>query len=56
MLVVGRNEVAARSVAIRRLGGKEQEFLALDEAIARLAMEVQPPTADGQEKTTKLGQ
>ena len=47
MLVVGRNEVAARSVAIRRLGGKEQEFLALDEAIARLAMEVQPPTADG---------
>lgn len=56
MLVVGRNEVAARSVAIRRLGGKEQEFLALDEAIARLAMEVQPPMADGQEKTTKLGQ
>ncbi|MEC8288748.1 MAG: threonine--tRNA ligase, partial [Pseudomonadota bacterium] len=56
MLVVGRNEVAARSVAIRRLGGKEQEFLALDEAIARLAMEVQPPTADGQEKTIKLGQ
>ena len=56
MFVVGRNEVAARSVAIRRLGGKEQEFLALDEAIARLAMEVQPPMADGQEKTTKLGQ
>ena len=36
MLVVGRREAANRSVALRRLGGKEQEALALGEAVARL--------------------
>ena len=53
MLVVGRNEIAARSVAVRRLGGKEQEFLALDEAVARLAGEVQPPVANRHVKQIK---
>ncbi len=36
MLVVGRNEVAEREVAIRRLGVKDQEVLALESAIDRL--------------------
>ncbi len=36
MLVVGQREAANRSVALRRLGGNEQEILALDEAVARL--------------------
>jgi threonyl-tRNA synthetase len=39
MLVVGKRESETRGVALRRLGGKEQEFLALDEAIARLTKE-----------------
>src|SRR5438552_5906436 len=39
MLVVGRREAANRSVAVRRLGGKEQEALALGEAVARLKEE-----------------
>jgi threonyl-tRNA synthetase len=39
MLVVGKREAEQRTVALRRLGGKEQEFLALDDAIARLAAE-----------------
>ena len=39
MLVVGQREAAIRSVALRRLGGKEQEALALGEAVARLTKE-----------------
>jgi threonyl-tRNA synthetase len=39
MLVVGKREAEQRTVALRRLGGKEQEILALDAAIARLAAE-----------------
>ena len=39
MLVVGKREAEQRTVALRRLGGKEQENLALDAAIARLAAE-----------------
>ena len=39
MLIVGRREAANRSVALRRLGGKEQEVLALGEAVARLKHE-----------------
>jgi threonyl-tRNA synthetase len=39
MLVVGKREAETRGVALRRLGGKEQEILALDEAIARLTQE-----------------
>ena len=44
LLVVGKREAETRSVAIRRLGGKEQEILALDEAVARLKAEAAPPT------------
>ena len=46
MLVVGRNEVEARTVAMRRLGGKNQEVLALDTAIDRLAAEAAGPDQD----------
>jgi threonyl-tRNA synthetase len=44
LLVVGKREAENRSVAIRRLGGKEQEILALDEAVARLKAEAVPPS------------
>jgi threonyl-tRNA synthetase len=43
MLVVGRVEAAGRSVAMRHLGGKEQEALALGEAVARLNKEAAVP-------------
>src|SRR5438477_3220461 len=39
MLVVGRREAATGAVALRRLGGKDQEALALGEAVARLKEE-----------------
>ncbi len=45
LLVVGRREAVARSVALRRLGGKEQEILALDEAVARLKEEAAVPSS-----------
>ncbi len=45
MLVVGANEIAGRQVAMRRLGGKEQENLALDDAIDRLHGEARSPAA-----------
>jgi threonyl-tRNA synthetase len=45
MLVVGRREAANRSVALRRLGGKEQEALALGEAVARLREEAAVPSS-----------
>ena len=45
MLVVGQREIEDRKVALRRLGGKDQEFLALDEAVARLAEECRAPAA-----------
>jgi threonyl-tRNA synthetase len=45
MLVVGKREAANRSVALRRLGGKEQEPLALAEAVARLKEEAAIPSA-----------
>ncbi|HLJ21907.1 MAG TPA: threonine--tRNA ligase, partial [Stellaceae bacterium] len=44
LLVVGKREAETRAVAIRRLGGKEQEILALDEAVARLKAEAAPPS------------
>ena len=46
MLVVGRNEVEARTVAVRRLGGRNQEVLALDTAIDRLKVEAAGPDQD----------
>jgi len=45
MLVVGRRESAIRSVALRRLGGKDQEDLALGEAVARLKREAAVPSS-----------
>ncbi|MFT5440497.1 MAG: threonyl-tRNA synthetase, partial [Alphaproteobacteria bacterium] len=43
IMVVGAQELEARSVALRRLGGKDQELLALDDAVARLKQESAPP-------------
>ncbi len=53
MLVVGAREAERRTVAVRRLGGKVQEILALEEAVARLDEEAagppaSTPTAKGQ--------
>jgi threonyl-tRNA synthetase len=45
MLVVGRREAADRKVALRRLGGNEQEALALGEAVARLKEEAAVPSS-----------
>ncbi len=45
LLVVGRREAADGTVSIRRLGGKEQEVLALDDALARLGCEARMPGA-----------
>jgi threonyl-tRNA synthetase len=41
--VVGRKEAENRSIALRRLGGAEQEMLALDKAVTMLAQEARPP-------------
>jgi threonyl-tRNA synthetase len=43
IFVVGGREAEERKVAVRRLGGKDQEILALDDAIARLKEEAAPP-------------
>ena len=42
ILVVGAREAEGRSVAVRRLGGKAQEILALNEAVRRLGKEALP--------------
>ena len=49
LLVVGRKEAEARTVALRRLGGASQEILPLDVAVARLAAEATPPDLKGAE-------
>jgi threonyl-tRNA synthetase len=43
LAVVGRNEAANRTVALRRLGSPAQEIMPLDEAVARLKAEATPP-------------
>ncbi len=43
LLVVGKREAQEKTVALRRLGGKDQENLALAEVIARLKDEAQTP-------------
>ncbi len=43
ILVVGRREAEARTVAIRRLGGQDQEVVSLDLVLDRLAQEALPP-------------
>jgi len=44
LLVVGKREAQEMTVALRRLGGKDQENLALAEAVARLKDEAQTPS------------
>lgn len=44
ILVVGMREAEEGTVALRRLGGKAQEVLALDDAVAILKQEAQIPT------------
>ncbi|MBT3558534.1 MAG: threonine--tRNA ligase [Rhodospirillales bacterium] len=43
ILVVGGREADDRTVAVRRLGGKDQEIVALDEAVVRLSAEAAGP-------------
>jgi threonyl-tRNA synthetase len=43
LFVVGKREADEHTVALRRLGGKDQEILALDTALARLIAEARPP-------------
>lgn len=43
MLVVGAREAEQGTVAVRRLGGKDQEVLALGDAVARLKDEARSP-------------
>jgi len=43
ILVVGRREAEEDTVAVRRLGGAAQEFLALDDAVDKLREESTPP-------------
>ena len=45
IMVVGAKEAENGSVAVRRLGGKDQENLALKEAAARLRDEAAAPLA-----------
>jgi threonyl-tRNA synthetase len=45
MMVVGRREAEEGKVALRRLGGKNQEVLALDDAIRTLSSEAQMPSS-----------
>jgi threonyl-tRNA synthetase len=44
LMVLGRREAETRSVALRRLGGREQEILALDAAIGRVKDEAAAPS------------
>jgi threonyl-tRNA synthetase len=43
ILAIGKREAENRSVAMRRLGSRDQEVLALDDARARLSKEARPP-------------
>jgi len=43
--VVGAKEAAENRVTLRRLGEKEQETLALEDAVSRLSAQAQPPAA-----------
>ncbi len=46
MLVVGKREAEERTVALRVLGGKDQEILALDAAVNKLVEETKSPAGD----------
>ena len=43
IFVVGHKEQEEKTVTIRRLGSKDQQMLSLDEAVATLVKEAQPP-------------
>lgn len=43
ILVVGAKEAEGRSVALRRLGGEQQQIMKLDEAVRALSAEALPP-------------
>lgn len=43
ILVIGRKEAEERQLAVRRLGGKSQEIIALNDAIIQLSQEASPP-------------
>ena len=43
IMVVGAREAEEKTVALRRLGGKQQEVLALEDALARLSTEARSP-------------
>jgi threonyl-tRNA synthetase len=43
ILVLGRKEAEARTVAVRKLGGEAQTVLSLDEAVAQLSAEAKAP-------------
>jgi threonyl-tRNA synthetase len=43
IIAVGRREAEQRTVSLRRLGSSSQEALALDDAVARLKVEIAPP-------------
>ncbi|WP_439579501.1 threonine--tRNA ligase [Elioraea sp.] len=47
IVVVGRKEAEARTVALRRLGGEAQQIVPLDSAVAALAAEATPPDLRG---------
>jgi threonyl-tRNA synthetase len=46
LLVVGKREAEERTVALRRLGGKDQEVLALDTVLTKLFDESRSPAAN----------
>ncbi len=54
LAVVGRNEAANRTVALRRLGSQAQEILPLAEAVARLKAEATPPDLRDAEGATEI--
>ncbi len=43
IVVVGRKEAEGRTVALRRLGGQDQEMMSLADAVASLGKEATPP-------------
>ena len=45
IMAIGKREADERTVAIRRLGSKDQEILALDDAVTKLAYEAAMPGA-----------
>ncbi|HET9511461.1 MAG TPA: threonine--tRNA ligase [Sphingomonas sp.] len=47
LLVVGKREAEEGKVAVRRLGSDRQEFVSLDEIVARLSDEATPPDLRG---------